>query len=324
LRNMPLEKRGITNSRLVLGCMGFGGDWDNSPITSEQVLLAEKAVNAALEAGITMFDHADIYTRGKAETIFGKVLQSKPELREKIVIQSKCGIRFQDEMGPGRYDFSKQHILSSVDGILSRLGIEYLDILLLHRPDPLMEPEEVGEAIRLLEESGKVRSFGVSNMNVGQMKLIHTYSGIPLVVNQLEMSLGKLDWLDQGVHVNQAAGMESHFAEGLIEHCMRKEIQLQAWSPLARGIFTGSGAFSTEHEKVTAELVDKMASEKETTKEAIVLGWLMRHPARIQPIIGTTNSERILNCRDAVNQAENMTREEWYSLYVSARGKRLP
>ncbi|OCA85672.1 aldo/keto reductase [Bacillus sp. FJAT-27225] len=324
MRVMPLEKRGITDSRLVLGCMGFGGGWDNSPISDEHMLKAEKAVEAALEAGISMVDHADIYTRGKAETVFGKILKTKPRLREKLVIQSKCGIRFEDETGPGRYDFSKKHILASVDGILTRLGIDYLDILLLHRPDPLMEPDEVGEALRDLEESGKVRSFGVSNMSVGQMKLIRDYSGVPLVVNQLEMSLGKLDWLEQGVYVNQAEGLESHFSEGVIEHCMRKEIQLQAWSPLARGIFTRNEVSAAEPELSTAELVAKMAAEKETTREAIVLGWLMRHPAKIQPVIGTTNPERIRNCRDAALQAEKMTREEWYSLYVSARGRKLP
>lgn len=321
---MPLEKRGISDSRLVLGCMGFGGDWDSREIGNEEIAEAERGLDAALESGITMFDHADIYKRGKAESVFGKCLKNRPGLREKIIIQSKCGIRFTDSEIPGRYDFSKNHIIGAVDGILERLGTDYLDILLLHRPDPLMEPEEVAEAFNSLLKAGKVKHFGVSNMNAAQMKLLQAYIGSPLVVNQMEMSLKKIDWLDQGVHVNQAAGLETQFSEGLIEHCMLETIQLQAWAPLAKGIFTGKGEFASAAEKETAELVAKMAEEKETTKEAIVLAWLMRHPANIQPVIGTTNPERILNCQDAPRQASLMTREEWYTLYISSRGKRLP
>ncbi|PLS18411.1 aldo/keto reductase [Bacillus sp. M6-12] len=325
MKKMPLEKRNVSDSRIILGCMGFGGTWDNSSASDEEVLKAERAINAALESGMTMFDHADIYKRGKAEEVFGKVLKDRPGLREKIVIQSKCGIRFADEAAPGRYDFSKNHILDSVDGILQRLSIDYLDILLLHRPDPLIEPEEVAEAFLQLKTSGKVRHFGVSNMNRGQIDLIQAYSEEPIIVNQLEMSLNKLDWIDQGVSVNQAAGKASHFADGLMEHSIMNNIQIQAWSPLAKGVFTGkdSGQLS-EAESKTRKLVEQMAAEKETTTEAIVLGWLMRHPAKIQPVIGTTNPERIKNCGDAVRQSEIMTREEWYRLYVSARGNKLP
>ncbi|RDU38336.1 aldo/keto reductase [Neobacillus piezotolerans] len=321
---MPLEKRGITGSRLVLGCMGFAGDWDTGVIEKGELLEAERGLDTALESGITMFDHADIYKRGKAEEVFGKCLNNRAGLREKIIIQSKCGIRFADTENPGRYDFSKNHILGAVDGILGRLGTDYLDILLLHRPDPLMEPEEVAEAFSTLMESGKVRNFGVSNMNVAQMKLLQAYIGSPLVVNQMEMSLKKLDWLDQGVHVNQPAGLGTNFAEGLIEHCMLETIQLQAWAPLAKGIYSGKEDFMSAAEKETAELVARMAEEKETTKESIVLGWLMRHPANIQPVIGTTNPGRIQNCQDAPRQAKLMTREEWYKLYISSRSKRLP
>ncbi|CEG26570.1 aldo/keto reductase [Bacillus sp. B-jedd] len=324
MRKMPLEKRGITDSRLVLGCMGFGGGWDNSPISTEEEKKAECGIEAALETGITMFDHADIYTRGKAEKVFGGWLKKNPGMREKIVIQSKCGIRVADGQFPGRYDFSKDYILRSVDEILDRLQTDYLDILLLHRPDPLMEPEEVAEAFERLKSTGKVKNFGVSNMNAGQIKLLQAYIGSPLVVNQLEISLKKIDWVDQGVHVNQSAGRNSHFADGLLEHCMLEDIQIQAWSPLAKGIYTGGKEPDTQAENATASLVAKMAEEKETTREAIVLGWLMRHPANIQPVIGTTNPERIRNCGDAVRQSVLMTREEWYSLYITSRGNRLP
>jgi predicted oxidoreductase len=325
MKVLPLVQRGINTSRLVLGCMPFGGGWNDTPIGREDVLQAERAVEAAREIGISMFDHANIYTRGKAEETFGMILKNQPGLREQIVIQSKCGIRFAEGDVPNRFDFSSQHILESVDGSLRRLGIDYLDVLLLHRPDPLVEPEEVALAFGALKAAGKVRYFGVSNMNVGQIRFLQQALPDQLAVNQLEMSLARLDWLDQGVHVNQKAGVQVNFAEGLMEYCQMERIQIQAWGPLAQGRFSGR---TTEDEspaiQKTAGLVARMAKEKGTTHEAIVLGWLMRHPAMIQPVIGTTNAERIRACADAEAQATAMTREEWYALYVSARGEGMP
>jgi predicted oxidoreductase len=322
---MPLAARGIAASRLVLGCMPFGGGWDSTPITRDDVRKAEQALDAALAIGITMFDHANIYTRGKAEETFGAILKGRAGLREQLVIQSKCGIRFAEGAVPGRFDFSEAHILESVDGSLRRLGVDYLDILLLHRPDPLMEPDEVAAAFGRLKAAGKVRYFGVSNMSVGQMRFLQRSLPDQLAVNQLELSLAHLDWLDQGVHVNQRAGAGVNFAEGLLEFCQLENVQIQAWGPLAQGRFSGRPA-GNEPETVrqTAALVRRLATDKETTPEAIVLGWLMRHPAQIQPVIGTTNPERIAACADAERQAQAMTREEWYALYVSARGKPMP
>ncbi|MBD8067982.1 aldo/keto reductase [Bacillus sp. PS06] len=325
MKQMPLQKRGISSSRLALGCMGFGGGWNQEPITKEHIIQAEKAIDTALSAGITFFDHADIYTMGKAEKVFGEILQSNHALREKIVIQSKCGIRFPEGNIPGRYDFSKDYIIQSVDGILSRLGTEYIDILLLHRPDPLMDPEDVAEAFDSLKQAGKVKYFGVSNMNASQMKFLQSNLSDPLVVNQLEMSLSHLDWVDHGVHVNQKAGENGYFSDGILEYCQMEDIQIQAWSPLAKGKFSGRSVIN-ENDSVakTAHLVKKLAQEKETTLEAIVLGWLMKHPAKIQPVIGTTNPTRIKASADAIRIAETMTREEWYTLYISSRGVKLP
>ncbi len=322
---MPLEQRSITTNRLILGCMPFGGEWTRDPVTKEDLVKAEKAFDAALSIGITMFDHADFYTMGKSEQSFGHILKSKPSLRDQIVIQSKCGKLFADESAPYRYDFSKQHILNAVDGTLQRLQINYLDILLLHRPDPLLEPEEIAEAFDKLRASGKVRYFGTSNMSLAQICFIQQVLPDPLVVNQLELSLAKLDWIDQTVHVNQQAGASVNFPEGLMEYSQMEKLQIQAWGPLAQGRFSGR---STDNESVhirqTAALVARMAEEKDTTPEAIVLGWLMRHPAMPQPVIGTTNPERIVACQDAERQSKQMTREEWYTLYASARGKQLP
>lgn len=323
MTTLPLNERGIPASRIVLGCMGMGGSWDNEPYTEEHVKRAEAAVEAALEIGISMFDHANIYSRGKAEQVFGDVLKAQPELREKIIIQSKCGIRFAEGDIPGRYDFSKSHILESVDGILSRLGTEYLDILLLHRPDPLMEPEEVAEAFNQLKQSGKVRHFGVSNMSAGQIRLLQSCFNEPFVANQLEMSLARYGWLDAGVHVNQAAAADDTFPDGTLEYCRMNGIQIQSWGPLAQGLYSGRNLDNEpESVKATAKLVQKLASQYNTTCEAIVLAWLMRHPAHIQPVIGTVNPERIRACKDATSIT--LTREEWYSLYVSTRGRMLP
>jgi predicted oxidoreductase len=197
--------------------------------------------------------------------------------------------------------------------------------LLLHRPDPLLEPAEVAEAFATLKAAGKVRHFGVSNMSATQMRFLQRALPDPLVVNQLELSLAHLDWLDQGVHVNQQAGAGTNFAEGLLEYCQEEHVQVQAWGPLAQGIFSGrSLAGQPEHLVQTAALVGELAAAKQTTREAIVLGWLMRHPAMIQPVIGTITPERITACQDAESQAAQMTRDEWYRLYVSARGTTLP
>ncbi len=323
MKKIPLEQRGITNSRIAFGCMGLGKSLN--PASEEDILIAERAIDAALSVGITFFDHADIYSRGNAEAVFGQVLRRRPELKEQIVIQSKTGICIPDERFGKRYDFSKEHILASVDASLARLNVDHLEVLLLHRPDSLMEPEEIAEAFHTLRSSGKVRDFGVSNMSVSQIQFVQSALDEPLVANQLDMSLNRVDWLDHGVLVNRKIDKVVRFPEGTLEYCRMQNIQLQAWGPLAQGRFTGRTMDpSTETERLTTELVKRMADEKESTPESIVLGWLMRHPAMIQPVIGTANPERIIACGDAVRQSEIMTREEWYALYMSSRGNDIP
>ncbi|MDO3410803.1 aldo/keto reductase [Saccharibacillus sp. CPCC 101409] len=321
MKIMPLNAKGIPASRLALGCMPFGGEWDRSPLTEERAKLSEAAVDAALSIGINMFDHADIYTRGKSEEAFGRILKSRPGLRDEIVLQSKCGIWLEDEHAPSMFDFSRDHILESVDGSLKRLQTDYLDILLLHRPDPLMEPEEIAEAFGRLKASGKVRYFGVSNMSAAHIHFLESELTDRLVVNQLELGLGRLDFVEETVRVNQSKGTSVNFSDGLMEFSRAENIQLQAWGPLAQGRFTGRDV-SGESEAVrkTAELVERLAGERETTREAIVLGWLMKHPAMIQPVIGTMNPQRIEACADAENQSRLMSREDWYRLYMTARG----
>lgn len=311
------------SSRLVFGCMGLGGGWDSHEFSAEHVAQAHQAVDAALEAGITLFDHADIYTLGKAEKVFGEVLKRRPELREQIAIQSKCGIRFQEGDVPGRYDFSKDWIISSVEGILQRLQIEQLDVLLLHRPDPLMEADEVAAAFSQLTEQCKVQNFGVSNMQLHQMDYLNSQLDKPLVVNQLELSLTHLSWLEEGVTSGCSGQSVNNFAPGTLEYCIKNKIQLQSWGSISQGLFTGRDISNqSEQVKQTAAIVAQLAEKYAVSKEAVVLAWLMRHPAKIQPVIGTTNTDRIHACGQATNV--ELTRDDWYKLFVSARGPALP
>lgn len=318
-----LQQHVPLSSRLVFGCMGLGGGWDNNDFTTEQVTQAHQAIDAALEAGITLFDHADIYTFGKAEKVFGEVLKQRPELRQQIAIQSKCGIRFQDGDIPGRYDFSKEWIVSSVEGILQRLQIEQLDLLLLHRPDPLMEADEVAEAFCQLTEQGKVQHFGVSNMQLHQMDYLNSQLDKPLVANQLELSLTHLSWLEESVTSGCSGQGINNFTPGTLEYCIKNRVQLQSWGSLSQGLFTGRDVSNEpEHIKQTATIVAQLADKYAVSKEAVVLAWLMRHPAKIQAVIGTTNSARIKACGQATET--QLSREDWYKLFVSARGHALP
>ena len=314
-------------SPLVFGCMGLGGGWNNNPIGKEDIAQVHQAVDVAVEAGIKVFDHADIYTFGKAELVFAEVLRQRPELREQITMQSKCGIRFEEAVAgrntPKRYDFSEQWINKSVEGILTRLGIEQLDILMLHRPDPLMEPSEVAETFASLQAQGKVKHFGVSNMNAAQMNLLQTELSTPLVVNQIEVSLSHLAWLEDGVTAGCSGFSPTNFATGTVEYCRQNKVQIQSWGSLSQGIFSGRNVSEQpKHIQNTAKLVAEFAAEYQVSPEAIVLAWLMRHPANIQPVIGTTNPERIRAC--VQTEKIMLTREHWYELFVSARGEELP
>ncbi|GAA3438075.1 aldo/keto reductase [Kutzneria kofuensis] len=307
---------------LIYGCMGLGGTWDDAPFTAADVDLAERAVHAALDIGISWFDHADIYRNGKAEQVFGEVLRRDPALRDRVRIQTKCGIRLGENGLQAYYDLSKAAILQRVDGSLRRLGVERVDVLLLHRPDPLMDPVEVADAYGELRAAGKVGALGVSNMSAAQMSLLQRHLDEPLAANQLEMSLHRRDWLEAGVLVNHPEGSGLSFPEGTVEYCRANGVRIQAWGSLAQGIY--SGARRSEADNEAYELVNAMAAEKGTTAEAIVLGWLMRHPARIEPVLGTANPDRIRACGDAAAQAAAMTNVEWYRLWTAARGNAVP
>lgn len=319
----PLSRAIKNNSSVAFGCMGLGGSWDSSPISAADIKKTHEVIDTAIDAGITLFDHADIYTFGKAEQVFGEVLKARPELLELISIQSKCAIRFEDTSAPQRYDCSPEWIISSVENSLSRLNIEQLDILMLHRPDPLMEPDLIAQAFDTLADSGKVKNFGVSNMQHHQMSFLSSALSQPLVVNQVELSLSHLAWLEEGVTSGNSGEPVTNYAAGTLEYCRQNNIQLQSWGCLSQGLFTGRDISQEPlHIQKTADLVSKLAAEYQVSKEAIVLSWLMRHPANIQPVIGTTNIDRIKACSAA--DKIKLTREHWYELWLCARDHALP
>ena len=312
----------LVEDRLLYGCMGLGGTWDSQQYGPAEIAEAEAAIGAALDSGFTTFDHADIYRHGKAEAVFGEILARSPELRQRIVLQTKCGIRLREGDRAGFYDLRGETIVRRVEESLRRLRTDVIDVLLLHRPDPLADPEDIARALSTLHGQGLVRSFGVSNMSAEQIVLLQSYLDQPLVANQLEMSLYRRDWLEAGVVLNTPEAVANGFPLGTIEHCQANGIRLQAWGALAQGRYTGREQTATE--QATAGLVASLAAAKNTTPETILLWWLQRHPARISPVIGSTRPERIRACRDAVRGDPCLTHEEWYELWITARGAALP
>ncbi|HEY9248506.1 MAG TPA: aldo/keto reductase [Rariglobus sp.] len=320
MKTYRIPKTDLVVSRLAYGCMKIGGTWDHAPVSADTEKNARDTVAAALDCGINFFDHADIYTCGKSEELFGRILKSSPGLRDRIVLQSKVGIRFANDAylsgEPARYDFSHDHILRSTEAILGRLGIDHLDLLLLHRPDPLVEPAEVARAFDTLQRSGKVRYFGVSNHTPGQIELLRHHVRQPLVVNQLEFSLAQPALVVEGFLANRTgASAEANLAAGTLDYCRRHEISVQAWSPVG-----GGKLLAPDHP--AAPLIAELAAAKKASPEAILLAWILRHPAGMQPIIGTTKAGRVRVGAQADEIA--LSREEWYSLLAAARGQKVP
>jgi predicted oxidoreductase len=311
-------------SRVAYGCMGLGGEWSSAPYGLAEIDEAEAAIEAALEAGITVFDQAEAYRFGKSEAVFGEVLSRSGGLRERIHITTHCGLGNGSGQMP-HYDLDGAAIIENVGRSLARLKTDYIDTLLLNRADPLLEPGQIASAFEFLRSTGKVRYLGVSNMSGAQIASLQKHLDTPIVVNQMEMSLGMRDWIESGVLVNDPAGNRYSFPEGTIEYCLANSVRLQAWAPLARGVYSGrASTATTPEEAATAKLVLSLAHGRDTTPEAIVLAWLMKHPAGIEPVIGTRDPQRILASQDAEHQATLMTRHEWYALWRAARGADVP
>lgn len=303
---MKTIKIGNTEASAVsLGCMRMAA------LDTKGV---DAIMNKALECGINFFDHADIYGGGSSEKLFGEFLKRSSLKREDIYIQTKCAIH------DGQFDFSKEHILKSVDGSLSRLGVEYVDYLLLHRPDTLMEPEEVAEAFDILESSGRVRNFGVSNQNAMQIELLKTAVKQPLVANQLQFSPTEAGMVTSGMNVNMKNSESQMHDGGLLEYSRINKMTIQAWSPFQYGFFEGTYIDNDKFPTLNAKLAE-IGEKYGLSKTGVVTAWILRHPANMQLIAGTMNSERL----EAICKGADvvLTRSEWYEIYRSA-GHCLP
>lgn len=305
MKKMQLGTSPLYSGRIGLGCMRMA---DKSPEHAAQV------IEAAVEAGIDLFDHADIYGQGASEEVFSQGLKQSSVKREDILLQSKCGIR------EGWFDFSKEHILSSVDGILKRLNTDYLDTFLLHRPDTLMEPEEVAEAFDQLEKSGKVRAFGVSNQHPMQVELLKKYVKQPLVINQLQLSLAHTPMMDNGFNVNMHNDPSIVRDGYILEYSRLNDMTIQPWSPFQHGMIEGAFIDHPQFPELN-RILSEGALAKSVSPSAIAIAWILRHPANMQPIIGSMNPERIKDIAKA--DGVTLSRQEWYGLYKAA-GKDLP
>lgn len=301
--NINFGKSGIQVPTIAVGCMRIS-DMNEKEVSA--------FINTALENGANFFDHADIYGGGKSEEVFGKAIT--PSMRENIIIQTKCGIR------KGMFDFSYEHIINSVDGSLKRLGTEYIDVLLLHRPDALMEPEEVAKAFSHLRESGKVRHFGVSNQNPYQMQLLQNSLDMPLCANQLQFSIMHAPMIQSGINVNMYNDSAVNRDGGVLDFCRLNSITIQPWSPMQFGFFKGCFVDNEQFPELNKTLED-IGNKYGVSKTTVAIAWIFRHPAKMQPVTGTTNLQRLTDSFKATEFT--LTREEWYEIYRAA-GNILP
>ena len=295
-------------SEIVLGMMR---------IKDKSVKEVEELVATALSIGINAFDLADIYGRGRCEELLGLVLKNRPDLREEMWIQSKCGIRIEEFT---YFDFSKDYIIKSVDGILQRLKIDHLDSLLLHRPDALMESDQVAEAFDLLYKQGKVRNFGVSNQNPMMMELLKKDVKQPLAVNQLQLSAAFTPGFESGFHVNMEDSQAAMRDGSIFEYCQLHDVVIQAWSVLQFGYFKGNFVGNEKFQALN-QVLDRLAFKYGVTPSTISISWILRYPAKMQAVVGTTNPKHLIEASQATNF--NLTRKEWYEIYLAA-GNNLP
>jgi predicted oxidoreductase len=314
MKTVLLGQSALTSTRLAYGCWRIAGPGEPTEASGDREAHGQASVIAAYEAGYTLFDHADIYAAGVAERIFGQALKEVSGMRERVLIADKCGIRSAgapDAQAPYRYDSTAKHILWSCEQSLKRLGAERIDIYQIHRPDWLGNPEEIAAAFSQLKQAGKVREFGVSNYRPTQLAALQKACPMPLIVNQVAISLGKLDC----------------FNDGTLDQCVMEKITPLAWSPLGGGSLVNPGPIDLReqdhaHRLHVREVLTGIARAHGCSRTAIALAWLLKHPARIVPIVGATNPDHI---RDAVTADElDLTREEWYRLLEAACGQRLP
>ena len=314
MRTISLGVSHVPCSRLAYGCWRVAGTWNPAEVTTAGRAAGQQAIRAAYEAGYTLFDNADIYCRGEAERMLGEVLKDTPGMREHVIVATKGGIRPAGDPvpdSPSRWDFSAPYLVAACEASLRRLGLETIDLYLLHRPDFLADPEEIAQAFAQLKAAGKVRFFGLSNCRPSLVTAVQATCPMPLVAHQVEISLAKLD----------------AFTDGTLDQCLIEHLTPMAWSPLASGLI-GAGAKDlltaqkAYRPEVFLPVLDSLAAARGVSRVVLALAWLLKHPSNIQPIVGSTNPDRIREAARAVDLG--LSREEWYRLLVAARGEPLP
>lgn len=314
MQTRPLGVSSLNCSRLAYGCWRVAGTWNPAEVTDQSQVVGYRAIIAAYEAGYTLFDTADIYCRGECERVLGETLKKVSGMRDRVLVATKGGIRFNGDPAPdspARYDFSAEHIVRTCEQSLRRLGIDSIDLYMLHRPDYLANPNEVARAFSELKDAGKVRWFGVSNFRPTLVTALQVVCPMPLIVHQVEISLAKLD----------------PFTDGTLDQCLIEQITPMAWSPLAGGLIGGGAtrllpAQESYRPEKWLPALDAVAHARGVSRAVIALAWLLKHPGKILPIIGSIQPERI---REAVKaDALELAREEWYHLLIAARGEPLP
>ncbi|MEM0910778.1 MAG: aldo/keto reductase [Pseudomonadota bacterium] len=317
----PLKKLMSDASRIIYGGMHLGGEWNNNPISIKDEKATHAILETCIECAINVIDLADIYTFGKAEAVIGRVLKKSPKLAEQLYIQSKVGIKLAPTYAVNQYDFSPEYVASAIDASLERLQIEKLDVLFLHRPDPLMEAQALAARLNHYWHEDKFTYLAVSNMHAGQMAMLEQYLDMPIIANQLEMSLLHHGFIEDGITTNSTMNSASFFPRGTLEYCMQKEIQLQAWGATAQGQFANL-QHSDNCIANTARLLEELSEKYAVSSGALVLAWLMRHPASIQPLIGTTKPDRIRELSKATTVT--LSRDDWYLILQTRRGAAVP
>jgi predicted oxidoreductase len=303
----------LISSRLAYGCARIAGTWNAKEVTPQHIADGIRAVAAAYEAGYTLFDNADIYCDGQCELILGKALAQIGGMRERVLIATKCGIRMKDDPpgSPYHYNSSAQHILRSCEQSLARLGLETIDLYQIHRADLLMDPSEVAAAFEQLKREGKVGKFGVSNFSPSLLAALQKHCPMPLIVNQVEIHLGRLDPFD----------------DGTLDQCLAENITPLAWSPLGGGFLGDDGKINRKNKRrrgliALQNFLDEIADSQGITRSQLALAWLLKHPATIVPIVGSTQPQRIVDATKA--ETVELSREDWYRLLVAARMEPIP
>ena len=305
MRTIPLGKSELQVPVIAVGCMR---------IQKLDQPAAEKFIKTALDLGANFFDHADVYGNGACEALFAKAIGMTPALREQMILQSKVGIR------ANMFDFSKEHSLEGVNGSLKRLQTDYLDILLLHRPDALVEPEQVAEAFDILHSSGKVRYFGVSNQKPMQIELLRKYLHQDIQCNQLQLSIPHSQMISNGIYVNMENEGAIDRDGSILNYCRLNQITIQPWSPFQYGFFEGVFLDNPKFPELN-KVINRISAAHGVSNTTIALAWLLRHPAKMQPVTGTMNINRLKDCVKAADVF--LSREEWYEIFIAA-GNKLP